>query len=40
VVITPFHNMMLICPATEQAHIDKLISNLDLCIAELKSGEN
>ena len=37
VVITPFHNMMLICPATTQDHIEKLVAGLDRCIAELKS---
>jgi glutamate-1-semialdehyde 2,1-aminomutase len=37
VVITPFHNMMLICPATTDAHVDTLIRSLDRCIAELKS---
>ncbi len=39
VIITPFHNMMLVCPATTQKHVDQLISELDRCIAELKSGE-
>jgi glutamate-1-semialdehyde 2,1-aminomutase len=39
VIITPFHNMMLICPATTQKHVDQLLSGLDDCIAELKSGE-
>lgn len=37
VVITPFHNMMLICPATTQLHVATLIRGLDRCIAELKS---
>ncbi len=37
VVITPFHNMMLICPATTDAHVETLISGLDRCLAELKS---
>ncbi len=37
VVITPFHNMMLICPATTQKHIDQLIETLDRCITELKN---
>jgi len=37
VVITPFHNMMLICPATTDQHIDTLIQGLDSCLAELKS---
>ncbi len=39
VIITPFHNMMLICPATTQGHVTKLLSELDRCISELKSGE-
>jgi glutamate-1-semialdehyde 2,1-aminomutase len=37
VVITPFHNMMLICPATTDTHVETLIRNLDRCIAELRS---
>jgi glutamate-1-semialdehyde 2,1-aminomutase len=37
IVITPFHNMMLICPATTEAQIDNLIANLDQCLAELKN---
>ncbi len=37
VVITPFHNMMLICPATTDTHIETLIRSLDRCIAELRS---
>jgi glutamate-1-semialdehyde 2,1-aminomutase len=37
VVITPFHNMMLVCPATTVDHVDTLISTLDRCIAALKS---
>ena len=40
VVITPFHNMMLICPATTEKNVRMLINQLDKCIAELKSGEN
>ena len=35
VVITPFHNMMLICPATTAAHVERLLSGLDQCLAEL-----
>ncbi len=35
VVITPFHNMMLICPATTKAHVERLIDGLDHCLAEL-----
>jgi glutamate-1-semialdehyde 2,1-aminomutase len=35
VVITPFHNMMLICPATTEHHVDYLLKTLDACAAEL-----
>jgi glutamate-1-semialdehyde 2,1-aminomutase len=35
VVITPFHNMMLICPATTADHVDQLVRTLDACLAEL-----
>ncbi len=35
VVITPFHNMMLVCPATSEAHVEALIQGLDDCLAEL-----
>lgn len=35
VVITPFHNMLLICPATTEAHIESLIQGLDRCLSEL-----
>ena len=37
VVITPFHNMLLICPATTEAHVTKLVEELDKCLAELLS---
>lgn len=37
VVITPFHNMMLICPATTEQHVATLIRGLERCITELKS---
>ena len=37
VIITPFHNMMLICPSTTAAHVDKLVEGLDRCLAELMS---
>ncbi len=36
-IITPFHNMMLICPATTEAHVNRLLEALDHCVAELKS---
>jgi glutamate-1-semialdehyde 2,1-aminomutase len=35
VVITPFHNMMLICPATGEAHVGHMIEGLDRCLTEL-----
>ena len=35
VVITPFHNMLLVCPATTEAHVEALIQGLDHCLAEL-----
>jgi glutamate-1-semialdehyde 2,1-aminomutase len=35
VVITPFHNMTLICPATTQENIEQLLKVLDACISEL-----
>ena len=37
VIVTPFHNMMLICPATTTAHVDQLVTTLDRCIDELMS---
>ncbi|MBI2720100.1 MAG: aspartate aminotransferase family protein [Rhizobiales bacterium] len=37
VIITPFHNMMLICPATTEAHVAQLVEGVDRCIAELTS---
>jgi glutamate-1-semialdehyde 2,1-aminomutase len=38
VVITPFHNMMLICPATTAAHVERLLEGLDHCLAELREA--
>ncbi len=35
VVITPFHNMMLICPSTTETQIQHLLKNLEACVAEL-----
>jgi glutamate-1-semialdehyde 2,1-aminomutase len=39
-VITPFHNMLLVCPATRADHIDQFVTTLDHCIAELKVQES
>lgn len=35
VLLTPFHNMMLVCPATSQADIKKLIDVFEDCLATL-----
>jgi glutamate-1-semialdehyde 2,1-aminomutase len=35
VVITPFHNMMLICPATTEQNVEQLLNALDSCLLEL-----
>lgn len=35
VIVTPFHNMMLVCPATTGAHVAQLVEALDRCLAEL-----
>jgi glutamate-1-semialdehyde 2,1-aminomutase len=35
VIVTPFHNMLLVCPSTTPAHVDKLIAELDRCVDEL-----
>jgi glutamate-1-semialdehyde 2,1-aminomutase len=35
VLITPFHNMILVCPETSVADVDKLIGAFDACLAEL-----
>ena len=35
VLLTPFHNMMLVCPATSKADINKLIQVFNECLKEL-----
>ncbi|TAM02938.1 MAG: hypothetical protein EPN70_15570 [Paraburkholderia sp.] len=35
VLITPFHNMMLVCPDTTAADIDRLLEAFDACVGEL-----
>ena len=35
VLITPFHNMMLICPDTTEAHVECLLSAMDGALQEL-----
>lgn len=35
VLITPFHNMMLVCPATTTEDVDRLVDTFDACLAAL-----
>ncbi|QNB13922.1 aspartate aminotransferase family protein [Paraburkholderia bannensis] len=35
VLITPFHNMMLVCPETTAADVDRLLAAFDACLGEL-----
>ena len=37
IIMTPFHNMLLICPSTTEAHVNQMIEGLDHCLAELMS---
>jgi glutamate-1-semialdehyde 2,1-aminomutase len=37
IIMTPFHNMLLICPATTEAHVKRMVEGLDHCLAELVS---
>ena len=37
VMITPFHNMMLICPHTTEVDVDRLIDALDACLTDLSA---
>jgi glutamate-1-semialdehyde 2,1-aminomutase len=37
VMITPFHNMMLVCPDTTLADVARLAQTLDSCLADLSS---
>jgi glutamate-1-semialdehyde 2,1-aminomutase len=34
-VVTPFHNMLLICPSTRKAHVVAFIREMDRCLDEL-----
>jgi glutamate-1-semialdehyde 2,1-aminomutase len=36
-IMTPFHNMLLICPATTEAHVNQMIEGLDRCLEDLMS---
>ena len=40
ILITPFHNMTLCCPSTQQAHVDLLLNTLDQGLSELLSLPN
>jgi glutamate-1-semialdehyde 2,1-aminomutase len=35
VLLTPFHNMMLVCPATSEADVNKLVQVFNDCLKEL-----
>lgn len=35
ILLAPFHNMMLLSPVTSEQQVDRLISELNICIAEL-----
>ncbi|WP_321846696.1 aspartate aminotransferase family protein [Paraburkholderia bannensis] len=35
VLITPFHNMMLVCPETNEADVDRLLEAFDDCLTQL-----
>ncbi|MGE0211457.1 MAG: aspartate aminotransferase family protein [Parvibaculaceae bacterium] len=39
-LVTPFHNMLLIAPATTAADVDALLAGLDKCLGELTSSQN
>lgn len=38
VLITPFHNMMLVCPDTTAAHVQQLLDTFDAVLATLCTG--
>ena len=38
VMITPFHNMMLVCPATTPTHVQKLINAFDEVLSDICTG--
>lgn len=37
-LVTPFHNMLLIAPAATDADVDALIDGIDGCLTELAAG--
>ena len=38
VLLTPFHNMMLVCPATTEADVSKLAGTFKACLQALSSA--
>jgi glutamate-1-semialdehyde 2,1-aminomutase len=36
VLITPFHSMLLMCPATSGADVDRYVSEFGACCAQLQ----
>ena len=38
VLLTPFHNMMLVCPATTEADVSKLVQVFNDCLKELTNA--
>ena len=38
ILITPFHNMCLVCPTTTAADVDRLLEVLDAAVSELRSA--
>jgi glutamate-1-semialdehyde 2,1-aminomutase len=38
VMITPFHNMMLVCPGTTEAHVARLLDAFDAVLGEIAAG--
>jgi glutamate-1-semialdehyde 2,1-aminomutase len=38
VVITPFHNMMLVCPQTKAEHVARLLDVLDQGMSQLSGA--
>ncbi|MDE2385142.1 MAG: aspartate aminotransferase family protein [Alphaproteobacteria bacterium] len=37
VVVTPFHNMMLVCPSTTESHVNQFIEIFEACVTELQN---
>lgn len=38
ILITPFHNMMLVCPQTTPAHVAQLLDALDAVLGEITTA--